>query len=208
MSALAEVQEIDARWTRQFLQSDLPARFAPRSYFDCGTAADLSMGGVAPYSLEAWIKPGAVDGGFIAGKLAEGSLSIVNGHVIAGRNLGGRGWGSVTIHSTTMLEPGRWYHVATTCDGTTMSLYVNGVLEVSVRPITPITSAPNESTLIGAQKSQGDLSNFFQGLICEVRIWNVCRTPDQLLASMDDVEPASSGLVAQYAFWSIPATEV
>jgi hypothetical protein len=208
MSALAEVQEIDAATATQSWQSDIRPRLVPQSYFDCGNAADLSMGGLAPYTLEAWIKPGLVDRGFIAGKLAEGSLSIVNGHVLAGRNLGGRGWGSAKIHSTTVLEAGQWYHVATTCDGTTLSLYVNGAVEVSVRPVIPIAAAPHLATLIGAQEDHGQPANFFQGLIYEVRIWNVCRTAGQLSASIDDVASPSAGLVAHYAFWTIPSIDV
>jgi hypothetical protein len=208
MSALAEVREIDPGSATQRLQSGIRTRLVPQSYYDCGAAADLSMGGLAPYTLEAWIKPGAVDGGFIVGKLAEGSLSIANGHVLAGRNVGGRGWGSTTIHSTMVLDAGQWYHVAATCDGTTLSLYVNGALEVSVRPVIPIAAAPHEATLIGAQKDRGQPANFYQGLIYEVRIWNVCRSASELCASMDDVEPAAAGLVAHYAFWTIPAINI
>lgn len=212
MSAFADVRESRPVSTTQLLQSGVSASLGPQSYYDCGTGPDLSMGGLAPYTLEAWIKTGSVhdgvSGGFIVGKLAEGSLSIVNGHVVAGRNVGGRGWGSAAIHSTTVLEAGRWYHVATTCDGTTLSLYVNGTLEVSVRPVIPIAAAPHEATLIGAQMDGGQPANFFQGLIYEVRIWNVCRTAEQLLASMDDLEPPSAGLIAHYAFWTIAPIDV
>jgi hypothetical protein len=160
------------------------------------------MGGITPYTLEAWIKPRSVTGGFIAGKLDEGSLSIVKGHLLAGRNVGDRGVGSVSIRSTSVLETGRWYHVATTFDGMSMSLYVNGKPEVSVRPLTRLKVFSSEPTLIGAQKYQGRLSNFFLGLIGEVRIWNVSRSAGQMHASMDNVEPAAMGLVAHYSSWS------
>ena len=84
-------------------------RFETQSYFDCGSSPVLSMGGVAPYTLEAWIKPRSVTGGFIVGKLAEGSLSIVKGHLLAGRNVADRSAGSTAIQSTSVLETGRWY---------------------------------------------------------------------------------------------------
>jgi hypothetical protein len=163
------------------------------------------MGGVAPYTLEAWIKPRSVTGGFIVGKLSEGSLSIVKGHLLAGRNVGDRGVGSVAIRSTTVLETGRWYHVATTFDGMSLTLYVNGRPEVRARALTRLKAFSSESTLIGAQKSQELLCNFFLGLIGEVRIWNVSRTAGQMLTWMDTVEPAASGLVAHYSSWSNPA---
>jgi len=202
MTAWAEYRKLDVASATTPLVHNKCVRFGTQSYFDCGTSPDLSMGGVAPYTLEAWIKPRSVTGGFIVGKLAEGSLSIVKGHLLAGRNVGDRGVGSTAIHSTTVLETGRWYHVATTFDGTSISLYVNGRPEVSVRPFTRLKACPSEATLIGAQKNQGRPANFFLGLIHEVRIWNVRRTSDQLFRSMKDLEPASPGLVAHYTFWN------
>jgi hypothetical protein len=203
MTAFAEYRKLDVASAPAPLVHNNCVRFGTQSYFDCGTSPVLSMGGVAPYTLEAWIKPRSVTGGFIVGKLAEGSLSIVKGRLLAGRNVGERGVGSTAIHSTTVLEAGRWYHVATTFDGTSMSLYVNGRREVTTRPFTRLNACPGEATLIGAQKYRERPANFFLGLIHEVRIWNVWRTPDQLFRSMKDVEPASPGLVAHYAFWNV-----
>jgi hypothetical protein len=201
MTAFAEYRELGVRPATAPALRNVSAHFGTQSYSDCGNARELSMGGVAPYTLEAWIKPRSVTGGFIAGKLSEGSLSIVKGHLVAGRNIGDR-VGSVAIRSTTVLQTGRWYHVATTFDGMSMTLYVNGRPEVSVRPLTRLQSFSNESTLIGAQTYQGRLSNFFLGLISEVRIWNVCRSASRMLASMDDVERGAMGLVAHYSSWS------
>ena len=151
------------------------------------------------------VKPRSVTGGFIVGKLSEDSLSIVKGQLLAGRNVGDLGVGSVAIRSTTVLETGRWYHVATTFDGMSLTLYVNGRPEVSARPLTRLKAFSIEATLIGAQENQERLCNFFLGLIGEVRIWNVSRTAGQMLASMDNVDQAASGLVARYSSWSNPA---
>lgn len=204
MTAFAEYREPRVAPAAGPMLRNTSARFGTQSYCDCGTAPALSMGGVAPYTLEAWIKPRSVTGGFIVGKLSEGSLSIVKGHLVAGRNLGDR-VGSIAIRSTTVLETGRWYHVATTFDGMSMTLYVNGKREVSARPLTRLQAFSSEATLIGAQKIQERVCNFFLGLIGEVRIWNVGRTPSQMLASMDNVERAAFGLVAHYSSWSDPA---
>ena len=45
------------------------------------------------------------------------------------------------VDSTTMAEPGIWYHVAMTHDGTNLSIYVNGVMENSTAapPLAPST---------------------------------------------------------------------
>ncbi len=131
MTALAEYREPRVGPATGPMLRNTSARFGTQSYCDCGTAPGLSMGGIAPYTLEAWIKPRSVTGGFIVGKLSEGSLSIVKGHLLAGRNVGDRGVGSVAIRSTTVLETGRWYHVATTFDGMSLTLYANGRPEVS-----------------------------------------------------------------------------
>jgi hypothetical protein len=45
-------------------------------------------------------------------------------------------------------------------------------------------------------------------LIYEVRIWDVCRPAEQLLASMEELVRASVGLIADYAFRTIPAIDV
>jgi hypothetical protein len=205
MTAFAEYREPRVGPATGPTLRNTTASFGTQSYCDCGTAPGLSMGGVAPYTLEAWIKPRSVTGGFIVGKLSEGSLSIVKGHLLAGRNAGDRGVGSVAIRSTTVLETGRWYHVATTFDGMSLTLYVNGRPEVSARALTRLKAFSSEATLIGAQKNQERLCNFFLGLIGEVRIWNVSRTAGQMLTWMDTVEPAASGLVAHYGSWSNPA---
>jgi len=202
MTAWVDYRELDVPQATAPLTHNKCVRFETQSYFDCGSSPVLSMGGVAPYTLEAWIKPRSVTGGFIVGKLGEGSLSIVKGHLLAGRNVGDRSGGSRAIHSATVLEAGRWYHVATTFDGTSMSLYVNGKREMSVKPLTRLKACPSEATLIGAQKNQGRPANFFLGLIHEVRIWNVSRTSDQLFRSMKDVE-SLHGLVARYTFASV-----
>ena len=202
MTAWAEYEELDLTSVTGPLVHNKRVRFETQSYFDCGTSPVLSMGGGA-YTLEAWIKPRSVTGGFIVGKLAESSLSIVKGHLLAGRNLGDRSAASAAIQSTSVLEAGRWYHVATTFDGTSVSLYVNGRREVTGRPFTRLKACPSEATLIGAQMNHGRPANFFLGLIHEVRIWNTWRTSDQLFRSMKDVDTASPGLVAHYTFSNI-----
>jgi hypothetical protein len=78
-----------------------------------------------------------------------------------------------------------WHHVAGTLDGSTgaMRLYVDGVLmsqtTTAMRPFAPLTG-PLPGLGIGNVQS-GNYSEYFPGLIDEVRISDTALTPDQFL---------------------------
>jgi chitodextrinase len=90
-----------------------------------------------------------------------------------------------------------WTHVATTYDGTTLSLYVNGVLKASL----PVTGAITQST--GPLRMGGNdvWNEWFAGLIDDVRVYNRALTPAELQADMlAPVAGPARGLVAAYSF--------
>jgi beta-lactam-binding protein with PASTA domain len=68
----------------------------------------------------------------------------------------------------TPLALNTWTHIATTYDGTSQRLYINGVL-VATKAQTGTIAAGNQPLRIGGNNVSGE---FFQGLIDEVRVYN------------------------------------
>lgn len=101
------------------------------------------------------------------------------------------------------LTTGVWYHLAFTCaaDGTA-NLYVNGE---NVIPNGSFTMSA-DLTAGGADYgfSIGMVPRFmwgtrpFNGLMTEVRLWNVVRSANQIKENMLSVDPKSEGLVTYY----------
>ena len=136
---------------------------------------DLTTG----MTLEAWVRPGAMSGwetvlmkertaGYVYGLYAHdgaplnGGAAVPSGNVTAG--------GAVrTLRGTTELAVGTWTHIATTYDGTTQRLFVNGQ-EVASRPQTGPIAVSGGVLRIGGNNSWTD--EFFQGEIDEVRVYN------------------------------------
>ena len=88
--------------------------------------------------------------------------------------------GSTALTGTTSLTANTWYHLACTSDGSTLSIYVNGVLDVSA--LASATFPANSYSLrLGLDQSGG---NHFLGQMDEVRIWNIARTQAQIQSAM------------------------
>jgi len=77
------------------------------------------------------------------------------------------------------LPLGTWYHLVGTNDGTTSSLYLNGILVAAVaigNPALSTGSTPN----IGCLDLVGTLMRFFNGSIDEVGVWNRALTSSEV----------------------------
>ncbi|WBO86744.1 LamG-like jellyroll fold domain-containing protein [Hymenobacter yonginensis] len=161
-----------------------------------GTNAQLPQGN-APRTLEAWVKPANTYCGlFIYGTNAtnqRAGLSLVDNRLYyAGFNN--------DLIGATVLETDRWCHVAATFDGTTLRLYVNGVLDAT---------QTNTYTTTGTNWRMGSTNlvdstpdNQFRGRLDEVRVWNVARSVADVQADMRAVPalPLPAGVVAYYNF--------
>lgn len=73
---------------------------------------------------------------------------------------------------------GAWNHVACVFDGMTLSMYVNGELKGTV--IAPAITNGG-TTAIGSNAPSGD---YFDGLIDNVRVWNVAHSAAEVCASI------------------------
>ncbi len=104
------------------------------------------------------------------------------------------------IIGSSPIEVGRWYHVAATYDGTTWRLYVNGGLDASeVESATPEDASTQHAALATAMDTNGAPSGRFNGVLDEVRIWNVARSQALIQAAMGNELEPQGGLVARWA---------
>ncbi|MBY0578539.1 MAG: LamG domain-containing protein [Burkholderiales bacterium] len=119
-----------------------------------------------------------------------------------------RGSSGQTLTSMGTIPAGVWANVATAFDGTTLSLYLNGVLDsTKACPPIPLYSQVGD-LLIGAAIAQGIPSGAttLQGFIREVDVWSRALSATEIasfMANPPDVQ--SPGLQGAYVFTNSPA---
>jgi hypothetical protein len=92
-----------------------------------------------------------------------------------------------------VIPNGTWIHVAMTSDGATRKHYIDGELVATHSEAGPPTGSTSPLQI------GGDVSNELSpnGLVNEVRLWNVARTQDQIRATINvPLRSAQPGLVA------------
>jgi hypothetical protein len=99
------------------------------------------------------------------------------------------------LTSTTSFSPNTWYHVAGTYDGTTMRLYVNGVLNASMA--FPGTVTGTGAFTIGRNY---DNTRILSGSVDEVRVWTRTLTATEIQANACSVSPTAPGLAG---YWKL-----
>jgi parallel beta-helix repeat protein len=109
-----------------------------------------------------------------------------------------------SVFSTIPVNDGKWHHFACIKQGTSfMEIYIDGRLEE--RNTDVITgNIQNDSPLFIGRRGGPTMPNFFDGLIDEVRIWNVVLTQEQIQDAMNrtliDDEIKSENLVGYWRF--------
>jgi hypothetical protein len=166
------------------------------------TVADAaSLNELSSLTLEAWIKPKApkapgymmiVSKGEDGYGLALDSDRFLRFMVNAGQ--------LSPLKSTGKVELNVWTHVAVVVDGVagTTTFYING--KASGR-IASAVIRKSEGALCIGKVGGTQLSGFFHGGIDEVRIWNVARTPTEIiLLAFNETPPGTSGLAGHWSF--------
>jgi len=141
------------------------------------------------FSLEVWVKPESIDGTRTifskrdtnySGTAKGYDLRITDGIVSFNWDKSG------TIASPHSITTNRWYHIAVTHTGAgEYSLYIDGI-----RMKVDGGDSPDENNyraILGAMDTNEPnvASNYFDGWMEELRIWNVALTPDQLHLMMN-----------------------
>src|SRR5690606_23105053 len=129
------------------------------------------------------------------------SLWILNGKVEVWY---GAGSGSAQLVSNATLPINQWSHISATYDGTNLSIYINGVLDISAAKTVPPT---NSLDLTIGQR--GDGQYYFNGNIDEVRIWQSSLNATQISnLSGTRLTGNEDFLVAYYNTLSYPANNI
>lgn len=145
-------------------------------------ALDLTTG----MTLEAWIYPTALGAGWrtvlmkeFSGELtytlyANEDVSVPAGYVRVGT-------GSRRVGGSTSLPLNGWTHLASTYDGSTLRLFVNGV-QVGSQAVTGPIATSTLPLRIGGNTVWGE---YFSGRIDEVRVYNRALTAAEIVTDMN-----------------------
>ncbi len=97
------------------------------------------------------------------------------------------------------LVTGQWYHVAYVRNGATGSVYLDGNLEGT--HAVEFVLAGGDRWSLGQEYDGGAISNFHNGRLDEVRIWNIVRDVGEINATMNnELTGSEPGLMAYYNF--------
>ncbi len=156
------------------------------------------------WTLEAWVYPrsggngvdqdiiskwdGAPDASYIMQVDRTGVLRVVTND----------GTNQTIALSNALLANNSWQHVAATFDNGTLLLYLNGVLDKTVTgALTPINSSQPLAFGREGNFSGGTLN----GVVDEVRLWNVVRSASDLATFKDKrLSGSESGLAGYWRF--------
>ena len=100
--------------------------------------------------------------------------------------------------STTSITDGNWHHVAGVYNGTSLKIYIDGVLENQVAATGSIS---NSIFPVYIGNNSDYTVRFYTGNIDEVRIWNIGRSAEQINGSKNcELNGSETGLVSYFKF--------
>ena len=155
-------------------------------------------------TIEMWVKPTNYASGrqnpYNKAYAGEGTITQeTNGYLNYYYGIdGNNGLNYQGFTSGGAVNNGQWNHIAIVRDFTNNQLrwYINGVLSSTGTPAYSYAVAGGNDVTIGTGYAGG-----YDGLIDEVRVWNVARTTSQIQADMNaPIAPGTSGLVGYWKF--------
>ena len=165
-----------------------------QSLYDTSSPSYLPVGN-ASYTQSVWFKPDVVSGtGGLVGWGDYGSSRRTNALRLYENSGGFRHywWGADLDCTGTQcpISTGTWYHVASTWDGTTRKLFVNGVLKRSDTP------GANNATAANFHIGKTCCSEFFNGLIDDVAIYTRALSAGEVAELANSSIPTNSAVPA------------
>lgn len=155
---------------------------------DCGNDTSLQITG-KKLTIEAWIYPTVWGKNVFDNNIVNKEDNTNNYGFMFRCGAGGKlnmgfgngSWNEVTS-TNVVLSLNTWQHVAGTYDGVKMRLYVNGIPVDSFATTASITNASTTNLLLGSNLTYG---RYFQGMMDEVRIWNIALDSAAINANMN-----------------------
>lgn len=153
-------------------------------------------------TIEAWVYATSNSG--IQNVVCKSSLVVNTGYIFPRTD---DGWSTVSLYlniggwqifTTPYPSLNTWHHLAATYDGTTVKIYIDGVLALS-QAQSGAFATNNNVLQIG---NQTGFSEYFGGKVDDIRIWNVARTGTEIQNNyFRELDPsAQTGLVSYYTF--------
>ena len=166
---------------------------------DAVVVQDAQVLDVSTFTFEAWVN--YVDNGasqILINKENAYEVAIFEtGNInwaIANGSPGNWAWNDTGVN----LDPHQWHHVAVSFNGTQVRTYVNGML-ASVMSHSAFIPATTTTFRIGAREFFD--TQYFVGMLDEVRLWDVVRTADEIAANVyRPVTADAAGLVGSWRF--------
>lgn len=163
--------------------------------FLSGTVNNLPIGD-STYTQSAWIKPNVLGPQGIVGWGNYGAVRQVNAFRLFDSGNGFRHyWWGADLDATglsTTLNNGSWHHVATTYDGTTRRIYLNGV------QVNADTPGANGATAANFRIGSTNNGEFFNGSIDDVAIYNHALTAAEVASLAGGASPMAGPSITNF----------
>ena len=148
-----------------------------QDYLDADNNLDLT----GPFTVSFWMKRDNTTTRTILSKSDVGYTEGYEARVLGDGRVNMR-WRNASginqaLTSFSGIPSNEWHQVAFTFNGTQLSIYIDGVLDRTANRSAPVSS--NRHFLIAAEDERTP-SNFYEGTLDEVRVWDIALSIDQI----------------------------
>ena len=153
------------------------------------------------YTIEFWVRRSllAFQSRVLFSDSALDIYFLANGHLVFASNTGA----GASLTSNSVLTIDSWHHVAIVCDGSNVTIYLDGAVDGTDSD--PNYELPDFDTFYIGNNSAGNAG--FAGELDEVRIWTTSRSAAQIADNLDTPVPVpATGLLGHYKFDGIGQT--
>ncbi len=166
-------------------EGQLRLEFTAGDYLVSNNTIDLN----SDFTISNWVR-NAGSGGTVFAKDTDYELRVTAGGTIE------LDWnGSTRISSAAAINDGRWHHVSVVKNGSTATLYIDGVQDGNASVVDPVGSTSSYFSIGVVWANKSTISTSFDGDIDEIRIWDTALTLDQLRYIMNqEIESVSSNV--------------